>query len=56
MTAFFKLIVGFICEIVILLDELTFDFFGYDVSYFGLLVVFIIIGFVINVFWKGARS
>jgi hypothetical protein len=56
MTDFFKLFIAFCGSIIVKLDALRFDFFGYSVSYVGLLVVFLVVGFVVNVFWKGAKS
>lgn len=56
MTLFFEAFLGFMRDIILTFDQLKFELFGYKVSYFSILFVFLIIGFVINVFWRGART
>ena len=56
LTDFFKLFIAFCARIISQLDKLRFDLFGHDVSYVAVIVVFFIMGFIINIFWKGAKT
>lgn len=56
MTDFFKLLIDFISSLFSLLFSVTFEFFGYQVSYASIIFVLIVFGFFACVFWKGARQ
>ncbi len=57
-TGCFTLIVDFFWDFVTLLDsKVRFDFFGaLSISIVDIFVGFIILGFVISVFWRGAKA
>ena len=57
-TRCFMTIVNFFWDFVTLVDrKVRFDFFGaLSVSIIDIFVGFIILGFVITVFWRGAKS
>lgn len=56
MTAFLQFFSFMWQRIIFLFDSVKFDMFGYDVSLFGILFVLIIIGLLVSVFWKGAKT
>ena len=56
MTDFFLMIFNFMRKFLELLDSHYVELFGYDVSLLSLIFVFIVFGFVINVFWRGAKE
>lgn len=56
MAQFFNLIAQFFREVWEKLSAVTFSAYGFSVPFTSILVVFIIIGMVINVFWKGAKT
>lgn len=57
LTSFFKLIITFLKSFIeTCADKLTFSAFGFNVSLIYVIFGFIIFGFAINVFWKGAKS
>lgn len=56
MTGAFNLIFDFINDLISLLDMASFDLYGFRVSYWSLIVVFIVISFFANVWWKGAKG
>lgn len=45
-----------IADIADMLEKFSFDFGSFSVSLFDLLIGLIATGFVISVFWKGART
>ena len=56
MEGFFDLIVDFFSSIILVLNRYTFYAFGFQSSLAGILIAFLLIGFAINFFWKGARA
>lgn len=56
MTAFFEILVDFYNLIIDLLNSVKFELGGYEVSYAGVLFVFLVIAFVVSVFWRGAKA
>lgn len=38
------------------LDGLSFELYGFEVKFYDVVFVFLVIGMVISMFWKGARS
>lgn len=56
MTEVFKFLIQCINDYIAVLNSITFEFFGYEVHLATFFMSFIIIGFVVAVFWKGARS
>lgn len=42
-------------QLLSLLDSISFNIAGYDVSYLSLIVAFLLISMVISIFWKGAK-
>lgn len=47
---------GFINKLVDLLYSVTFELYGYEVSYFSIIFAFIVISMVVGIWWKGARG
>jgi hypothetical protein len=56
MQDFFELFISFISDIFGLLNRFSIQSFGYSASLGSILIAFLVIGFVISVFWKGART
>lgn len=56
LTNFFTTFFGFIFRLVDLLRSATFSAFGYSVSYFDVVIVFLFIFMVVSFFWKGAKA
>lgn len=56
MTEFFKMFIDYISGILTCLNNYGFEFFGFFVSVPMLLMSFLIIGFAVSFFWKGART
>lgn len=56
MTQAINLIFDFINDIISLLDTTTFDLYGFNVSIWSLILVFIVIFIFANVWWKGAKG
>lgn len=56
MTAFINLFVDLWKQIINLLSNTAIELGGYTVSLFSVLLVMVIIGFVISVFWRGAKA
>lgn len=56
MYAFFQWLADSFGSIVSLLNRYSFDFGGFYVTLFDILVGMIVLSLVIAVFWKGARS
>ncbi len=38
------------------MDRIKFNLGGYEVSFLGIMIAFIILGMVIAIFWKGGRE
>ena len=55
MSRFFDLFVDFVSSILLLLHGVRFDMFGFEVDFLSIILSFFIIGFVISLFWKGAK-
>ena len=56
MSNFFVLLVNFWKSLFGLLDKVVFEINGVDISLGTLVVSFLLVGLVISVFWKGART
>lgn len=56
MTKFIVSFFNFMTDLLMLLDDLTIELFGYQVSLLSLIFALIVFGFVINVFWRGAKE
>lgn len=56
MVDFFALLGAFWHAILGELADFHFSILGYDVDLLSVMVVFMIIGFVITIFWKGAKA
>ena len=56
MTESVKFLFNCISDIISVLDTTVFDFYGFRVSLWSLLVVFLIVSMFASVWWKGARA
>lgn len=56
MYEFIVLIRDFWQSIIKLFDKYPLTIAGYKVSYFALIFAFLVIGFAISYFWKGAKT
>lgn len=56
MTEFFKFFIDMISGIFTLLKYPTFEVWGYGVRFFDIILGFIIIGFVVGLYWRGAKN
>ena len=56
MFQFFVLFKNFWQDIIDLFAAHPLEIAGYSVSYFSLVFAFIVIGFAVSYFWKGAKS
>jgi hypothetical protein len=53
---FFELFFGFIDSLILLLETTLLTIGSYSVSYMHLVYAFLVIGFVVTLFWKGAKA
>lgn len=53
---FVILVKNFWQSIIDLFADHPLEFAGYKVSYFSLIFAFLVIGFVVSYFWKGAKT
>lgn len=56
MSDFFILIRDFYVDIFDLFDKYSFTIGNYEVNYLSMIFVFIVIGFVVSIFWRGAKA
>lgn len=56
MFQFFVMIKNLWMSIITLFDDRPLSIAGYSVSFFSLVFAFLVIGFAISYFWKGAKS
>lgn len=56
MTEFFTAFIGWWRSLFDLLDSITFELYGFNVSFLSVLFVFLLFAIVISVFWKGAKA
>lgn len=56
MFEFFVLIKNFWLSVFALFDKYPLNIAGYKVSYLSLIFAFLVIGFAISYFWKGAKT
>lgn len=56
MLQFFNLIKNFWVSIISAFDSRPLQIGNYSVSLFAIIFAFIVIGLVVSVFWRGARS
>lgn len=57
MTAVFKFFVSMFSRLWDLLNSIVFpDFFGFEVSFGGIITALLVVSMVATVFWKGARA
>lgn len=56
MTEFFDFFVSMFQQLFSLLGSVRFVLYGYEVTWLSVVFVFLVIGFVVGVFWKGARG
>lgn len=56
MTAFFDFFVDMWTTLINLLSSVVFEFYGYQVNLMAIIFVVFVIGFVISMFWKGAKT
>lgn len=56
MTESVKLLFGFIGDIIGVLNDVTFKFYGVTVSFWSIIFVFIVIGMMVSVWWRGAKG
>lgn len=38
------------------MNTVSFELYGYPVRFFDVIIAFFIIGFVVSVFWRGAKA
>lgn len=56
MAQFFEMIADFWGDIITLFDQRPLQIGDYSVSLTALIFAFLVIGFVVSLFWKGART
>lgn len=56
MGQFFIMVADFWKSIIKLFDDRPLVIGDYQVSFFSIIFVFLVIGFVVSLFWKGAKS
>lgn len=56
MLGFFELIKDFFVSIFALFDSYTFTVGNFEVSYFALVFALLVIGMVVSIFWRGAKT
>ena len=56
MTDVFNFFIGMFEGVITVLRHPQFEMYGYSVCYFDIIVAFIIFGFIISLFWRGAKS
>ena len=56
MTQFFNLLLSFFRALLALLNDIRFEFFGYEVTFLSVLVTFGIFGIICSVFWRGGKA
>lgn len=56
MTQFFNMLGGFWKDLLQVLDKFSFDINGFSVSLPSVWFAFMVIGLVVTVFWKGAKT
>lgn len=56
MGQFFSMVADFWKSIIMLFDDRPLIIGDYQVSYFSIIFAFLVIGFVVSLFWKGAKS
>lgn len=56
MTQAVNLIFDFINDIISTLDTAVFDFYGFRVSIWSIILVFVVVSIFANVWWKGAKG
>lgn len=56
MGQFFSMFVDFWKSIIKLFDDRPLQIGDYQVSYFAIIFACLVIGFVVSIFWKGAKT
>lgn len=56
MYQFILFIRDFFTDLIDLLNSITFNIGNVSVSYGGLIFAFLVVGIVVSVFWKGAKT
>lgn len=56
MDGFFVLIIAFYNSIIHVLSYELFTVFGFPISLMSFIFVSLFLGFIVNVFWKGAKT
>lgn len=56
MKQFIEMIAGFWADIIAEFDQRPLQIGNYSVSVTALIFAFLVIGFVVSLFWKGARA
>lgn len=51
-----QLFFTFISDLISTLDTVVFDMYGFRVSMWSIMLAFILVGIVANVWWKGAKG
>lgn len=51
-----QLFFTFISDLISTLDTVVFDMYGFRVSFWSIILAFILVGIVANVWWKGAKG
>lgn len=54
--AFVDLFFDIFNSLIGLLSSMTFSVYGIEVNYGAIVFAFLVVGFVVSVYWKGARS
>lgn len=54
--SFIDFIVSFFGKIFTFLSSMTFKVYGISVNYGAIIFAVIVVGFVVSLYWKGARS
>lgn len=56
MQEFFTQFLNWFKELTDLLSSVQFRLYGYNVNLLSIFIAFIVIGFIVSFFWKGAKA
>ena len=56
LTNLFNFFIGMFEGVINILRYPQFRMYGYNVCFFDIIVAFLVFGFVISLFWRGAKS
>lgn len=56
MTSAIEKVLQFMAEWLSIVNSATFEMFGFNIGIIDVIVGFLFIGFVVTIFWKGAKG